>query len=87
MCILMNGKEWDWLYLQAVSVASVVLLPCLQAWFWRAEEARIFSWVLGGAGTDELITGCLPHPLIMSWLMCFYFQVIDDHQHARAHRA
>lgn len=67
--------ERGFLYLQAVP------LPCLQAWFWRTQEARLFSWVLGGAGTDELITGCLPHPLIMSWLMSFYFQVIYDGQH------
>lgn len=72
------GREWD---LVSAGRISVVVLPCLQAWFWRTEQARLFSRVLGAAGTDELITGCLPHPLIMSWLMCFYFQVIDDGQH------
>lgn len=84
------ANQSDILHLQAVSLASVVFLSKICSAFrpdYGEEEGRVFSWVLPEAGTHELITGCLPPPLITASLMCFYFQVIYDRQHTSTHRA
>lgn len=76
MCVLMNGKESG--TLQAASLASLVRPPRFQAWFWTTEEARLFSWVLGGAGTYQLITGCLPHPYYPYYVLANVFLLPGD---------
>lgn len=79
MCRFFLGKvdsELDILYVQAVSLASVVLLSKICSAFrpdYGEKRRAVYSPGSSEEQTHKLITGCLPYPLITTLLMCFYF--------------